>query len=128
MNLNEPPPSLSSMISAAEAKDWEYVDRHIEQISKDPIALDWATTGLESPDENLRDLAASIFEKENGDLPDGVAVKLFALVNAPKGRYDRFRAACALAAHGNHSRAVMARLHEFLEDPEVSSFAHKYLK
>jgi hypothetical protein len=122
-------PSFSFLVDCAAASQWQYVDENLDRVvCEDPQpAIAWAIESLESPNEDLRNLAASIFEMLNGELPEGIPERLDRLVNARIGKYDRFRAACALEKHGHTSPIVTARLNEFLDDPRVALIARKYL-
>ena len=131
MKTLEQPPSFNDLIAAAEAGDWVRVNVHLaEAVARDSAAIEWATNvGLDSPVENLRDLASSVFGETQGPLAPEVARKLALLMNEDAGRYVQFRAACALWIHGDGSPAVRAKLEEFVEDedPEVSGIAKEHL-
>jgi HEAT repeat protein len=124
-------PNLNLLIHAAEDGVWEYVDRHLPELADDLAVLEWAiNTGLESVNENFRDLAASILEKNKEPLTTAVAFKLKLLMETDPGKHVRFRAACALCEHGETSPAVAKTLKQFVNDsdPEVASIAKSYLK
>jgi HEAT repeat protein len=127
MSRQEQPSNFDAIISAAEAENWDYVDDHLaEAVAGDPVAVERATELLDSPVENLRDLAASVFEESKEPLAPEVARKLVSLMS-DEGRYVQFRAACALCAHGDRSPAVIGKIQEFTEDPDVASIAERYL-
>jgi hypothetical protein len=124
------PRLIDLLIKAARNEDWKYVDDNINGAAGDETALRWADNfGLEDRDEHLRDLASSLFERSDERLPDGVPDKLLNMIKTSSGKYDRFRAACALSKHGYVDPEVTAVLSEFAddEDQEVVDIARKYL-
>lgn len=122
--------AVQALTRAARNQDWEYVDRHVPAIAQYQAAMNWVDTfGLESPHQNLRDLAATICQHRKGELSFGIREKLVAVMNG-RGVYDRFRAACALSVHGWMDDDVIGTLSEFSkdQDEEVAKLARKYLK
>ena len=116
------------LLSAAEAGQWDYVDEHIGAFANADAVLAWIVEGgLANPDENVRDLAASLWEKSDRPFLPGVAEKLADLAANDSGKYVRFRAACALCAHGDRSSIVTEVIRGFVDDPDVSSIAQRYL-
>lgn len=124
-------PDFSAMIAAAEAGQWEYVNDNLPAMTDFPETLAWADKdGLDNPDENLRDLAASVFEASSHHLSPDIADRLAMLMETDDGEFVRFRAACALCKHGEQSPKVAETLREFADhsDPEVASLAREYLE
>lgn len=120
---------LERLQQAAKTGRWDYVDTALPSLADDEEILHWAETeGLNSPDEDLRDLAASVFEQSDVGLSQVVMARLVEIVNAPTGKYDRFRAACALLHHGIETSKVIERITEFRRDPDVAAVAERYLK
>lgn len=125
--------AIQRLEKAAREGNWDYVDATIPKLVGDRKYAHWAFENeIQSPEENIRDLGASIIEKtslpeeEFAPMRDGLADLML-----NRGvKYDKFRAACALAAHqpGRHGDAVRRVLGEFQKDPDVKDIAVKYLK
>jgi len=124
---------LQKLMKAAQAEDWELVDKTIPKACKDQEIVEWAfERGLENPNKNIRDLAASILEKAKiaTDKFQGMREKLHRIMVHDKHPYARYRSAFALAAHGagNYREDTIATLKKAEKDEDVSSIASSYLK
>lgn len=120
-------PSLNEIKAMAANEDWDGVDTVIGSAANDPSFLVWAEGGLEDEDGNLRDLAASLFEKTDTPLSPGVTETLLSHVRHDDNPYASFRSAFALYRAGNRSPEVIKKLHEALEDEDVADIAKEYL-
>jgi len=123
---------LKKLMNAAEKEDWDYVDKKILKAVKNPEVVEWAfERGLENPDKNVRDLAATILEKAkiSTDKFGSMRKKLYQVMASDINPYARFRSAFALAEHGagEYKKEVVATLREAQRDDTVRGLASKYL-
>lgn len=122
---------IEKLIDAAKEEKWEIVDSTIPAAVRVPEVVDWAyKEGVNDPNGNVRDLAASVLEKadiSSNEIPE--VRKALSVQLEDSHPYARFRAACALAAHGpgEYATDVKIVLKEFRDDPEVRDIAKKYI-
>jgi len=128
---NEPRPqqilTLGELRAAAVKEDWDAVDLALPGMCDLPDTLEWAVSGLDHENPNLRDLAASVFEKSSLPPASDVTERLLQHMERDDNPYARFRSAFALFRHGNRSPEVLAKLRQALEDEDVADIAQSYL-
>lgn len=120
-------PTLDELETMAVEENWEAIDASIVLVADDPIFIMWAKTGINDSDGNLRDLAASLFEKSSIELTEDDNESLLQHVRHDDNPYASFRSAFALYRAGNRSQEVMNKLHEALNDEDVADTAKHYL-
>jgi len=112
---------------------WGNVDVLLPAHADDADVIAWARAHVRNPNANLCELAASIYEVSSitleADDLENLLVMMRERIDNP---YPRFRAACALAKRANVlDKQIVAEaqfiLHEYLDDPNVSDIAKKYL-
>ncbi len=119
--------NLEGLIGAAQSEDWDRVDVVLPELVDNPETVSWATQALDDKDGNLRDLAASIFERSQIDLQPEVQGRLRLMISVDENPYAQFRAAFALFSRGDRSPEVMAKMNEAMKDPDVKEIAERYL-
>ena len=90
--------TMEKLEQAAIKENWDYVDTWVPKICNDSTIVGRAIQLLKDTDKNLRDLGATILEQTKG-ITDETKTDLYRLMENQTG-YDSFRAACALAKHG----------------------------
>ena len=110
-------------------KSWAKVDQILGKpgFCDDPTVLSFASKKLFSKNENVRDLAASIFEKSTTPLQEAISFELSELVIVDPNPYVRYRSAFALFSNGDRTENVILGLKDAAKDPDVSEIANGYL-
>lgn len=127
MEGSKPNYTLREVVNAASEENWDLVDGAIPLLAQEDKTLDWAKKeGLANEDDNLRDLAASIFEKTDQEIDDKIKGRLTAMLLKDDNPYASFRAAFALYNKGDRSERVMSKMHEALGDEDVREIAENY--
>lgn len=130
MGAFEPYPlALQEIIAAAERgtdKDWKFVDQRLPELVQHPSAIQWARKeGLGNKESgDLRDLAASIFEKYHGPLTSQDHHTLRQIKRYDAHKPAGFRAACALWMHGERDENVENALHKVSQGKDSVMRAH----
>ena len=123
--------AMEELIEAAKHERWKFVDSHAPQAAKNDANVVWAyTCGLKDSDGNVRDLAATLLVKarlSKQELQGAIPV-LRRVMSKDSNPYARYRAAFALAEHGNKSQSVINVLREATNDKDVADEARKYLQ
>ena len=128
-NESEPVPvKLDELTAAAVREDWDFVDSTIGGVVDNETFLGWAAQGLEDDDPNLRDLAASIFEKSSIKPDEQILDTLTHHMLSDDNPYARYRSAFALFQHGDRSEQVMDVIQSAAIDQDVSEIALGYLE
>ena len=119
---------------AAWLGQWKFVDTFIGE-AINPVGIGWAKEeGLFKKNANLRDLAASILEKESSERRFDEVTERNLLIRAREDPSEavRFRAICALWTHGRNNRDdpfVWPRMQRFAQsgDEGIVKVAREYL-
>lgn len=122
---------IAELEKAARSENWGYVDDALPNAVKDKAVVDAAgNIWINSSNVNVRDLAASAFEKAKLSVTKfgEVAPLLKSQMHKDSGNYAGFRAACALVAHGYQDGEVVQVLQHFADDKDVANIAKRYLK
>jgi len=120
---------MEDIIQAAREENWELVDARIPEVCNDAAIQKQALQLLNDSNGNVRDLAASIFEKAS-KIPRGSKPILANVMAKDSNPYARYRAAFALAGHnaGTYKPEVIKVLKEARTDETVGEMAEKYLQ
>ncbi len=131
--MKTPNKMLSELMEAAKKENWDLVDKKIPEACKDEDIVKWAfERGLNNPDGNIRDLAASILTE--ADISSGkftsMRDKLHKVMSSDSNIYAQYRSAFALANHGpgGYRNEVVQKLRQAEQDGDVSEIAKKYLR
>ncbi|MGI6612727.1 MAG: hypothetical protein ACOX0Z_04150 [Candidatus Nanosyncoccaceae bacterium] len=128
--------NFRQVVEAMERGDWDYVDENLNP--NDPEVLKWAEEIICSGGNyDERDLAWTIYGSV-GEIPEKIRDSViecgFAEINREpeddddSGRYARYRAAFALAKHGElDSPQVQRVLDEATKDSDVADIAKEFL-
>ena len=120
--------SFEELIVAAQRGDWELVDFqivHAEHQTEERIA--WAhNEGLSSSDQNIRDLAATLLDESDAELPQETLDRLEQLMKSDPHHIVRFRLAIALWKRRVRSEAVREMMEAAKVDEDVGSEARAW--
>lgn len=131
--------ALIALRDAAEKGDWDSVDASIPAAVQHREVMAWAKGVIISPVDlsdhkehsvPYLDLALSLWAASSMLLGEDVRRGIFDLMSEEKNEVICFRAACALAAHGDTEEAVMQILRESSKskDPDIAEAAKKRLE
>ena len=119
--------TFDELLFCAKQEEWGFVDTHIgEHVGLKETM--WAVDqGLHDPDQNVRDLAATILDESEGHFGPAIMETLEAQMRADTHHIVRLRLAVALWKHGRQTDEVRSMMDAALADPDVGSTAHKWL-
>lgn len=132
-------PRLLQLINAARREDWERVDSLITQAAQLPETLQWALVTLQHSNQDkpskytaaehdqLRDLAASIFEMSDVGLTDSAIIVLRHTMLSDSNEFARYRAAFALYKHSCIDDDVIKTVKLAAHHPDTAKIAQQYL-
>lgn len=124
--LAETEPAFFNLMYAASRGNWEKVD---EGLTTDLAARNHETARglLDDMNPDIRDFAATVFEKSTSAIDERTTKKLLDMVATDKHPYARYRAAFALYKRGDRSEPVMKAMEEAKGDKDVAEIAEGYL-
>lgn len=101
-----PKPTKEQLTAWALEAEWEKIDEALPIIANEQEYVDWANEMLNHSDEDIRDLAASIFQASKIELTADTVETLRKIMLNDENPYARFRAAFALFEHGDRSQLM----------------------
>jgi hypothetical protein len=108
-------PKLQELITAAERgedADWEFIDEKLPG-ALDDDSFNWVfSQGLDSRNDNIRDLAASLIENWDGPLDNDQVLKIVSMMQFDTHLPVRFRLAAGRLKRGDDSHFVVRTLQE----------------
>lgn len=116
---------LGEMIAAAHTGNWAFVDSVLAEAVKHEAVKIWAKGSLKVENPDMRDLAASILEKDPTTLEPETLDTLFEMVDTEEHEPARFRATCALWEHGYLQEKIYLAMRNFAvsEDADIATLA-----
>jgi hypothetical protein len=139
MNIDKPEKNsqkrleeLIPLAMANDAESWAIIDQKLPEFRNDLAFLVWAGANVNNADAGLRDLVATIFEASSLSLKEDEISGLVVMLE--NNDYSGFRAACALAKRFKEEpikpflEKIKEKLEVFIDDPDVSEIARKYLE
>lgn len=119
---------LAGLAMSEGDEGWDRIDRVLPTVAQDPQFVIEAARNLRHEDDDVRDLAASVFEATDIDPGPEVLGQLREGMEGDTNPYTRYRSAFALFHHGDHGEDVVNVIKEAAEDPETEEIAKGYLK
>ena len=112
------------------ADEWKPVDKFFSSAKPEELAalVPFARQNLSSPNGNLQDLGATIFQKYTGVITLADRKLLMQIIENPGNPFARYRAGFALWIHGEKSDYVKSIIEEAKTCADVASIARKLLK
>jgi hypothetical protein len=133
LNANKKPEflaDLEQLKAAARRGDWAYVDENIGQLGGDD-GHRWAFgTGLDDPNPNIRDLAATLLGMAAFPFTSTETDKLYQKMKTDDSLVVRARCAFAMVIRHDQSDLVLKIIREArdADDPELAVVANGYWK
>lgn len=126
-NLIRPDAVLTSLIEAAQNGEWDMVDGSIHKVLS-PAHMEWAAKlGLSDENDDVRDLAATMFEESLQSIPDELRNKMYQMIQADTNNAVRYRLAFALYKRGDHIQLIQDTVEKAAKEPELAAIAKRYL-
>ncbi len=119
--------TFDELLRAAQKEEWDFVNENINASHYTEERLRWALDkGLFDPDQNIRDLAVTLFDESETPLAVVDVEKLKQAMSDPY-HIVRYRAAIALYKRGHRSPSIEQVMQEAKKDPDVGELASRYL-